>query len=210
MSQLFIVRSFRLVCIFGLSAALSASGQVQKPALTAALKGIETVSSVMIGDKGSPVGYQAPYPVNTLVYPDGKISYRVEWAMMRGDVGQMQKSFGSGTTFQISGVDFKDDRLELKLTSRDRDEGRLKVMLGAGVRGRPPTRPWALARCKPAIVLSLKRTRSWRATAARIPMLVLRPLLFGITTMFQRVTQELYRTLDDPVCSLTQRLSGTL
>jgi hypothetical protein len=75
----------------------------------------------MIGDKGAPVGYQAPYPVNTLVYPDGKIIYRVEWAMMRGEVGQMQKSFGSGRTFQISGVDFKEDRLELKLTDRNPD-----------------------------------------------------------------------------------------
>ncbi len=89
-----------------------------------ALKGVDTVSSVMIGETGAPVGYNAPYPVNTLVYPDGQIIYRVEWAMMRGEVGQMQKSFGSGTAFQISSVDFKDDRLELKLTSRNHDSGR--------------------------------------------------------------------------------------
>jgi hypothetical protein len=38
------------------------------------------------------------------------------------------------------------------------------------VRGRPPTRPWALARCSPAIVLSLNRTLSCFATAARIPI----------------------------------------
>ena len=110
----------------------AAFGQIQQPALVASLKGIEASSTMTIGDTGAPVGYNAPYPVNTLAYPDGQIIYRVEWAMMRGEVGQMQKSFPSGTVFQISNIDFKDDRLELKLVSRNRDSGRLKVMLGAG------------------------------------------------------------------------------
>jgi hypothetical protein len=37
-----------------------------------------------------------------------------------------------------------------------------QVMLGTWA---PPTRPWALARCSPAIFLSLKRAHSWRSTA---------------------------------------------
>jgi hypothetical protein len=131
MSPLSASRGFLFVCTLGLVSSVVASAQVQQASLASALKGVDTVSNVMIGETGAPVGYNAPYPVNTLVYPDGQIIYRVEWAMMRGEVGQMQKSFGSGTAFQISSVDFKDDRLELKLTSRNHDSGRLKLMYGA-------------------------------------------------------------------------------
>jgi hypothetical protein len=44
----------------------------------------------------------------------------------------MQKSFGQGTSFQITGVDFKNDCLELKLFSRIGGSAHLKVMFGAG------------------------------------------------------------------------------
>jgi hypothetical protein len=88
------------------------------------------MSIVTIGYTGS-ASNQGSYPVNTLVYPDGKIIYRVESGLVRMEVKQMQ-SFLVGTKFQISGIDFKEDRLELKLTIPNHDEGRLKMMLGAG------------------------------------------------------------------------------
>jgi TPR repeat protein len=130
MSPLSVLRSFRFVCIFALFAASIASSQVQKSALIDSLKGLETMSIVTIGYTGSASNRES-YPVNTLVYPDGKIIYRVESGMVRVEVKQMQ-SFLIGTKFQISGIDFKEDRLELKLTIPNRDEGRLKMMLGAG------------------------------------------------------------------------------
>jgi hypothetical protein len=132
MLRFYAARCFCFSISIALLSATAASSQVQQPALAAALKGDDVVSTITIGDTGAPVGYNAPYPVNTLVYPDGQVAYRVEWAMMRGEVGRMQKSFGSGTTFQVTSVDFKDDRLELKLLGRNRDSGRLKVMLGSG------------------------------------------------------------------------------
>ncbi len=128
-------RTLLLVALIGgllLLSATAALSQVQQPTLTGTLKGVEVVSTITIGDTGAPVGYNTPYPVNTLVYPDGQIIYRVEWGLMREQVGRMGKSFAKGTTFQITSVDFKDDRLELKLLGRNRDSGRLKVMLGAG------------------------------------------------------------------------------
>lgn len=120
--------SIGLILVF----AAAAPGQIQQTSLSATLKGAEATSTIIIGGTGAPVGYSAPYPVNTLVYPDGQIVYRVEWAMMRGEVGQMQKRFMTGTTFQITSVEFKNDCLELKLLGRNRDSGHLKVMFGAG------------------------------------------------------------------------------
>jgi hypothetical protein len=105
--------------------------QVHSSKLIDGLKGKQLTSLVVIGCKGAPVGYSAPYPVNTFAYPDGQVLYRVELAMMRGEVGRMEKSFFSGSIFEVSSVDLKDDRLELKLTARDRDSGRLKLMLGS-------------------------------------------------------------------------------
>jgi hypothetical protein len=122
----------RITILLLSSSAANAFGQVQQSALTASLKGTEAVSIVTIGDTGTPAGVSGVLPVNTLGYPDGQVIYRVEFGLVRGEVARMQKSFGNGTTFQISDVDFKDDRLELKLVGRNRDAGRLKLMLGAG------------------------------------------------------------------------------
>jgi hypothetical protein len=67
------------------------------------------------------------------------------------------------------------------------------IMLGTW---RPPTRPWALPRCRPAIVRSLKRTRSWRdLRSGAIALLVLgttgksaRPPLLGLATGYHGMT----------------------
>jgi hypothetical protein len=126
-----VCRSMFVCAGFASMYAPSVQAQVHPDVLTSQLKGKDVTSLVVIGDKGAPAGYNAPYPVNTLAYPDGQIVYRVEWAMMRGEVGRMEKSFSSGSTFEVSSVDLKDDRLEIKLTARDRDSGRLKLMLGS-------------------------------------------------------------------------------
>ena len=108
-----------------------ASSQVQESALKASLKGTKAVAVVTIGNQSTFHGGSGYLPVNTLAYPDGRLIYRVEYGLARGEVTQMEMSFEIGTTFQISSVDFKDDRLELKLNGPPyRGSGRLKLMLG--------------------------------------------------------------------------------
>ena len=104
-------------------------GQIRQQDITK-LKGVEATALVSIGDTGFIQGITVSYPVNTLAYPEGQVVYRVEWMIARGAVQRMEKSFGVGTPLEITNVDFKDDRLELKVVARDRDSGRLKLMLG--------------------------------------------------------------------------------
>lgn len=127
-----VAKGFRLVLMFALFSPSIASSQVQQSALKASLKGTQATAAVSIGDRGTFPGASDFLPVNTLAYPDGQIAYRVEWGLAHGEVTQMEKSFEIGTTFQISSVDLKDDRLELKLLGRNSDSGRLKLMLGPG------------------------------------------------------------------------------
>lgn len=59
----------RLVAIkFGLLVP-AAFSQVQQQPLTASLKVGGARSLITVGGTGAPVGYNAPYPANTLVYP---------------------------------------------------------------------------------------------------------------------------------------------
>jgi hypothetical protein len=130
----------RLACALFVSPvlAISAFAQIQQSNLTSSLKDIEARSQVTIGSAGFPAGVSGAsgLPVNTLAYPDGQIIYRVEFGLTRGEVVQMRESFGVGTVLQVKSVDFKDDRLELKLRARNGDSGRLKLMLGANWQGR--------------------------------------------------------------------------
>jgi hypothetical protein len=57
---------------------LKAEGQISKEDVEHALIGKTVVSRVALGRKGKPVGFGSEYPVTTLLYPDGPISYRVE------------------------------------------------------------------------------------------------------------------------------------
>ena len=107
-----------------------ARAEVHPDILVNGLEGKDVTSLVVIGAKGTPTGYSAPYPVITLAYPDGQLVYRVEWAIMRGAVGRMDKSFAGGSKFEVKSVELKDDRLEIKLVARDRDSGLLRLMLG--------------------------------------------------------------------------------
>lgn len=107
-----------------------------KNELEQALVGKVVVASVMFGEKAVPHGYNADYPVHTLVSRDGSIIYRVEFGLTRLDVGtgEIVKRIEKGTSLRIAGLDMKDDRLELKLESvaSSSDSAKLKLMLGNG------------------------------------------------------------------------------
>ena len=114
--------SFILIAVLCILSSSPGFSQIQQASLAASLKGTEAVSKITIGDKGVPSsipGQYAVLPVDTLVYPEGQIVYQLEGGFIPVVVEYLQTSFATGTTFQISGVGFKDDRLELKLTSRD-------------------------------------------------------------------------------------------
>jgi hypothetical protein len=127
-----------LLCSTAMAAgqiALAGENKALKAELENQLSGKTVVSKIVFGGRAVPPGYQGDYPVNTLVYPEtGAVTYRVEWGVMRADVAeqQMQRHFDSGTSFRVSGIDLKDDRLELKLDSGSGGSARLKLMLGAG------------------------------------------------------------------------------
>lgn len=106
--------------------------EVGKSALISLLKNKELTSLIVIGSHGAPIGYQGSYPVNTLVYLDGQVVYRVEWAFMRGEARSMTGSFPTGSLFTVSDVDIKSDRLSLKLLARNRESAHLELILGQG------------------------------------------------------------------------------
>ena len=125
-----VVTTFVLCCC----GQVSAENKALKGDLERALQGKTFVSTVVFGGKAVPRGYQTDYPVNTVVSPEGQVMYRVEWGLMRTDVGlnEMRQRFNRGTPFRIVSIDLKDDRLELKLESGSGGSARLKLMLGAG------------------------------------------------------------------------------
>ena len=138
----FILRFMMLLCPLAMAfgqIALAGENKALKGELERSLSGKTVVSKIVFGGRAVPRGFQGDYPVNTLVYPEsGAVTYRVEWAYMRTEVGEQEMlgRFGSGTAFQVSGIDLKDDRLELKLKSGSGDSARLKLMLGPGWQSR--------------------------------------------------------------------------
>ncbi len=133
----FIVKFMLLLSAIGMTAgqiALAGENKALKADLESQLVGKTVVSKIIFGGKAVPPGYQGDYPVNTLVSPDtGAVTYRVEWGVMRAEVGEreMVRRFESGTSFRVSGIEMKDDRLEIKLDGGG-GSARLKLMLGAG------------------------------------------------------------------------------
>jgi TPR repeat protein len=114
--------------------AVAGENKPLKGELQTELAGKTVISRIVFGGRAVPQGYQFDYPVNTLVFPDTEsVTYRVEWGVMRAEIGesQMLRRFESGTSFRVTGVDAKDDRLELKLEGSG-GSARLKLMLGAG------------------------------------------------------------------------------
>jgi hypothetical protein len=99
------------------------------------LIGKTLVSKVVLGCKAIPQGFQADYPTHTLVSSDGSIKYRVEFGLMRQDVGEQQitRRLESGTSLRVIGVDMKDDRLEVKFESLNGgDSAKVKLLFGNG------------------------------------------------------------------------------
>lgn len=118
---------------------LQAENKTLKRELEQALVGKTVVSRILLGGRAVPRGYEADYPVNTEVDSDtGEIGYRVEWAFMRTGVegGEIVRSFEIGSSFRVSGVSLKDDRIELKLKKVNGDSANLKVLLGKGWQSR--------------------------------------------------------------------------
>jgi len=121
--------------IVGFCNHLRADNTALKSDLERTLVGQSVVSKIMFGGTAIPSRTSTYYPVNTLVFPDSnQVGYRVEWGMIREEVSpyRMQRRFDPGTSFRITTVEVKDDRLELKLQSGSGDSARLKLMLGAG------------------------------------------------------------------------------
>jgi len=112
---------------------LSAENKALKGDLERALEGKTFVSTVVLGGKAVPRGYSTDYPVNTIVSSDGQVTYRVEWGLMRTDVAlrEIRRRFDRGTSFRVTTVDLKDDRLELKLENATGDSAKLKLLLGS-------------------------------------------------------------------------------
>jgi len=113
---------------------LSAENKALKSDLEHALMGKTFLSTIVVGGRATPRGYSADYPVNTVVTPEGQVTFRVEWGLMRADVGtsEMVRRFERGTSFRVASIELKDDRLELKLENSTNDSAKLKLMLNAG------------------------------------------------------------------------------
>ncbi len=105
-----------------------------KADLQQALIGKEIISKVMFGCKATPRGYSAEYPVHTLVFSNGSVTYHVEFGLLRQEVSEseVRRGIESGTNLRVSGLDFKDDRLEIKVErlGNSNDSAKVKLMLG--------------------------------------------------------------------------------
>lgn len=128
---------FVLIFLFAAPSTLLSAGENKqlKADLDRLFSGKPVLSKIVFGGRATPRGYQADYPVNTLVYADtGQITFRVELGFMRTEVSarEMLRYFDKGTNFRISAIDLKDDRVEFKLESGSGDSARLKLMLGTG------------------------------------------------------------------------------
>jgi hypothetical protein len=128
--------AFVATLIVGFCNHLRADNTALKSNLERTLVGQSVVSKIMFGGRAIPSDARTDLPVNTLVFPDSsQVSYRVEWGgVIREEVSpnQMQRRFDPGTSFRVTGVEIKNDRLELKLQSGSGESAKLKLMLGAG------------------------------------------------------------------------------
>ena len=127
-----VVTTFVLCCC----GQLFAENKVLKAGLESAIVGKPVVSKILLGGKARPQGYHATYPVNTFFYPDtNQVTYRVDSGLMHKDVGpaEMKEQFDQNTSFRITNLELKDDRLELKLEADTKGaSAKLELMLGAG------------------------------------------------------------------------------
>ena len=114
---------------------LSAQNGGLKDELSHSLSGTTVISTILVGGRAAPRGYQADYPVDTLVYPGNReVAYRMDLGSTSTTTTaeDMRRYFERGTLFQVIGLDLQDGWLELKLKSAGGDSARLRLMLGDG------------------------------------------------------------------------------
>ena len=114
---------------------LSAQNGGLKDELSHSLSGTTVISTILVGGRAAPRGYQADYPVYTLVYPGNReVAYRMDLGSTSTTTTaeDMRRYFERGTLFQVIGLDLQDGWLELKLKSAGGDSARLRLMLGDG------------------------------------------------------------------------------
>jgi DnaJ domain len=123
-----------------------AKGKSLKDQLKAALVGQVVTSRILLGNRARPrdvarQGLTIDFPVHTLVDAEtGEIAYRVEdplwleWAKV--DPSEMLRSFDPGTSFRISSVHLKDNRLEIKLKQLGGKSAEVKLLMGKGWQSR--------------------------------------------------------------------------
>src|ERR1700687_6186473 len=121
-SDIYARRAFwQFICLFSFSILftiqLSAENKALIDELEHSLSGTTLISTILLGDRAIPHGCAKAYPVNTLVHPGIRdVTYRVEWGVNHTqiDAPEMQHYFDRGTSFHVSGIDLRDESLELK------------------------------------------------------------------------------------------------
>jgi hypothetical protein len=115
--------------------AFAAENSALKAEISSSLNGTVLVSKVTFGGRAIATGYQTDWPVITIVNAEtGAVTYRVESGIVRFDVGQreMRRHFAPGSRFHVSGIDLKDDRLELMLEGGNGISAKVRLVLGQG------------------------------------------------------------------------------
>jgi hypothetical protein len=130
-----VIAAFSFVYLAGIwtPSAFAAENSSLKAEIFRSLNGTVLVSKVTLGYRAIATGYQTDWPVITIVNTQtGGVTYRVESGMVRFDVGQreMRRHFAQGSRFHVSGIDLKDDRLELMLDGGSGNSAKLRLVLG--------------------------------------------------------------------------------
>jgi DnaJ-domain-containing protein 1 len=147
-----------------------------KGELEHALVGQLVTSKILLGDRARPSdvareGLALDFPVHTLVDAEtGEIAYRVEeplW-LERAEVHQeeMLRSFEAGTSFRISAIHAKEDRIEVKLKQLGGGSAVVKLMMGKGWQSRYDA---ASVQVRLARVFSFEQSGQQQMEAGQVP-----------------------------------------
>ncbi len=112
-----------------------AKDKAPKGELEHALVGQLVTSKILLGAKARPKGVPYDVTVHTLVNAEtGEIAYRAEDLLVSAEVrqGEMQHYFANGTTFRITGIHIKGNRIEIKLEELRGGPTEVKLLMGKG------------------------------------------------------------------------------
>jgi hypothetical protein len=110
-----------------------------KGELEHALVGQVVTPKILLGDKARPKGVPYDVTVRTLVDAEtGEIAYRAEDLLVLAEVrpGEMQHYFATGTSFRITGIHIKGNRIEIKLKELSGGSTEVKLVLEEGWQSR--------------------------------------------------------------------------